>query len=63
MLVPGPLLLIAIGVLAGKVGAAGAKGAMLKTGATAAAGAALATGVVVGGLRGLRAAATPRRSR
>ena len=50
MLVPGPLLLIAIGVLAGKVGAAGAKSAMLKTGATAAAGAAIATGVVVGGL-------------
>ena len=50
MLVPGPLLLIAIGVLAGKMGAAGAKAAMLKTGATAAAGAALATGVVVGGL-------------
>ena len=50
MLVPVPLLLVAIGVLAGKVGAAGAKGAMLKTGATAATGAALAAGVVVGGL-------------
>lgn len=51
MLVPGPLLLIAIGVVAGKFGAAGAKGAMLKTGAIAAAGAALATGVLVGGLQ------------
>jgi hypothetical protein len=50
MLVPAPLLLIAIGVLAGKLGAAGAKGAMLKTGATAAAGAALATGMMVGAL-------------
>lgn len=50
MLVPAPLLLVAIGVLAGKVGAAGAKGATLKTTATAAAGAALAAGVVVGGL-------------
>jgi len=50
MLVPAPLLLIAIGVLAGKVGAAGAKAAMLKTGATAAAGTALATGLVVGAL-------------
>jgi len=50
MLVPAPLLLVAVGLLAGKVGAAGAKGAMLKTGATAAAGAALATGMVVGAL-------------
>jgi RNA polymerase sigma factor (sigma-70 family) len=50
MLVPGPLLLVAVGLVAGKIGAAGAKGAMLKTGATVAAGAALATGVVVGGL-------------
>ncbi len=50
MLVPAPLILIAIGVLAGKVGAVGAKGAMLKTGATAAAGTALATGLAVGAL-------------
>ena len=50
MLVPAPLILVAIGVLAGKVGAVGAKGAMLKTGATAAAGTALATGLVVGAL-------------
>ena len=54
MLAPAPLLLVAIGLLAGKVGAAGAKGAMLKTGATAAAGAALAAGVVVGGLEVFR---------
>ncbi len=51
MLVPAPLILIAIGLVAGKVGAAGAKGAMLKTGATATAGAALATGMVVGALQ------------
>ena len=59
---PGPLLLIAIGVLAGKVGAAGAKSAMLKTGATAAAGAAIATGR--GGRRRSRSSgrATRRRS-
>ena len=50
MLVPAPLLLVAIGLVAGKFGAAGAKGAMLKTAATAGAGAALAAGVVVGGL-------------
>ncbi len=50
MLVPAPLILIAIGVLAGKLGAVGAKGAMLKTGATSVAGTVLATGMVVGAL-------------
>ncbi len=50
LLVPAPLLLVAVGLVAGKVGAASAKAAMVKTGATAAAGAVLATGVLVGGL-------------
>ena len=55
MLVPGPLLLIAIGVVAGKVGAAGAKAAMLKTGATAAAGRCPGRGRRGRRARGLRA--------
>ncbi|CAA9509363.1 MAG: hypothetical protein AVDCRST_MAG53-2845 [uncultured Solirubrobacteraceae bacterium] len=54
LLVPAPLLLVAMGVLAGKVGAASAKGAMIKTGATAAAGTALTTGMVIGGLEVFR---------
>ncbi len=54
LVVPAPLLLVAVGVLVGKVGAASAKGAMVKTGATAAVGVALTAGVVVGGLEVFR---------
>ena len=50
LIVPAPLLLVAIGVLVGKLGAVSAKGAMVKTGTTAAVGAALTTGAVIGGL-------------
>ena len=44
--VPGPLLLGALGVLAGKGAVAGGKGAVAKTGATVAAGAAVTAGAV-----------------